>query len=66
MPDWIEGFVPDEDGAILPRRYEFGVISRGAYTDRAGNKIRMIATTRPEIRTGTMREDAGKILEALG
>ena len=54
-------FSLDED----PSANSFDVTGKGYYTDSTGRKVKVVSTTRIELRAGTMEENAVKIWEAF-
>ena len=48
-----------------PHKNAFDVTGKGYYTDSTGRKVKVVSTTRIELRAGTMEENAVKIGEAF-
>ena len=58
---YVPIFLLDND----PHKNAFDVTGKGYYTDSTGRKVKVVSTTRIELRAGTTEENAAKIWEAF-
>ncbi len=63
--DFGDSYEPVFSVDVDPDKNTFDIIGKGYYTDSTGRKVKVVLTTRPELRAGTMEENAGKIWEAF-